>query len=53
MPTEPCRDGCPDAARRPGPDRGFWRGLVLAVPFALLLWVLLVLTALLAWSLVR
>jgi hypothetical protein len=53
MLTEPCRDGCPDDAHHPAPNRGFWRGLAGAVPFALLLWLLLGLITVLAWSLVR
>jgi hypothetical protein len=56
MPTESCRDDCPD---RPEcldgvPDHApdFWRGLAVMVPLAILLWAILAILALALWRIV-
>jgi hypothetical protein len=54
MPTGPCHDDrpdCPDDA--PAGGWRFWRGLAVAVPIAILVWVVLAVLVLAVWRIVH
>ena len=48
-PDDPTVDVCIDVTEAPGPSFGFFRGVLLATPLALLLWAIIILGIVLWW----